>query len=157
MLIYFLILFFSTDRNNYLFLSTSFFLSLKISWFYLLFLWVVCIYLNCCNDCIKSVWKFPSLISHSFLCFFLIYLQEQNFTFKSKLVILKIIKVFIISFTFLMHMIYLYIYMRLNVNWFISLYKKQNKTILKKINQRFGECQFSYIKRPVNVESHMYF
>ena len=25
-----------------------------------------------------------------------------------------------------------------------------------KFNERFGECSFFYIKRPVNVESHMY-
>ena len=123
MLIYFLILFFSTDRNKLL-IFVHFILSQLENFLILSHISMGGINLNCCNDCIKSVWKFPSLISHSFLCFFLIYLQEQNFTFKSKLVILKIIKVFIICFTFLMHMIYtIYIHMRLNVNWFIFLYK----------------------------------
>ena len=26
----------------------------------------------------------------------------------------------------------------------------------KKFIERFGECSFFYIKRPINVESHMY-
>ena len=26
----------------------------------------------------------------------------------------------------------------------------------KKFCERFGECSFFYIKRPINVESHMY-
>ena len=87
MLIYFLILFFSNDRNKLL-IFVHFILSQLENFLVLSHISMGDIYLNCCNDCIKSVWKFPSLISHSFLCFFLIYLQEQNFTFKSKLVIL---------------------------------------------------------------------
>ena len=46
--------------------------------------------------------------------------------------------------------------MTLNVNVSIFLYKKQN--IFKKIDLIEGlvSVQFSYIKRPISVESHMY-
>ena len=34
--------------------------------------------------------------------------------------------------------------------------KNEKKYFEKKINERFGECSFFYVKRPINVESHMY-
>ena len=52
-----------------------------------------------------------------------------------------------------------FIDMRLNVNGSIFFGKKMKKNDFeeKKVNvRRFGECSFFYIKRPINIESHMY-
>ena len=51
-----------------------------------------------------------------------------------------------------------FIHMRLNVNGSIVLYKRPKKLILKKINLMKGlvSVQFFYIKRPINVDFHMY-
>ena len=34
--------------------------------------------------------------------------------------------------------------------------KNEKKYFEKKINERYGECSFFYIKIPINIESHMY-
>jgi hypothetical protein len=47
--------------------------------------------------------------------------------------------------------------MRLNVDG--SNFCTKNKKITfeeKKFGERFGECSFFYIKRPINVDSHTY-
>ena len=51
-----------------------------------------------------------------------------------------------------------FIHKRLNINGSIFFCTKNKEIDFEenKFNERFGECSDFYIKRPINVESHMY-